>query len=409
MGGNSSTSGHIELSPPVRVLCIDIEGGHGGSSRSLYYSLKYIDRARIEPTVWYRRSGPIRELYQALDIPVSFEPLLPKASALPKYSRNIWQLVQHANQFRKAIGKPLNRLKDTVRAHDIVHFNHEAYATLAYWLRTKTQTPATMHIRTNVEETLFARLQMRLISRSVDRVAFITDNEEKTFRAFGGVTNGQVIRNIVEPFDPNDVTPLVPRGDRFTIASLSNVAWQRGSDRLLDVALHLKKLGGGNIRFLIAGDQTLKGSWPQPLKKIAARNGTLQDATSEYGLGDMFMFLGHVEEPERVLAAANVLIKPTRDNNPWGRDIIEGMAASLPVISVGTDKTFVETNVTGLLQPVFDAKEVAEFALKLSTDQDLLSKMGAAARARVSNLCNGPDRANDLANMWCSLAHAKSS
>ena len=29
---------------PIRVLCLDIEGGYGGSSRSLYFSLQNMDR-----------------------------------------------------------------------------------------------------------------------------------------------------------------------------------------------------------------------------------------------------------------------------------------------------------------------------------------------------------------------------
>ena len=50
----------------------------------------------------------------------------------------------------------------------------------------------------------------------------------------------------------------------------------------------------------------------------------------------MFVFLGHVSEPERVLAGCNVLARLSRENNPWGRDVIEALKARFPEI-VGPD------------------------------------------------------------------------
>ena len=62
------------MEAPMRVLCLDIEGGFGGSSRSLYYLLKHLDRGRVAPTVWCRKPGPIQERYEALGIPVAVMP-----------------------------------------------------------------------------------------------------------------------------------------------------------------------------------------------------------------------------------------------------------------------------------------------------------------------------------------------
>jgi hypothetical protein len=32
----------------IRILCLDIEGGHGGSSRSMYQSLRYLERSPVQ-------------------------------------------------------------------------------------------------------------------------------------------------------------------------------------------------------------------------------------------------------------------------------------------------------------------------------------------------------------------------
>lgn len=395
------------MSEPLRVLCLDIEGGYGGSSRSLYYSLKHIDRTRIVPTVWCRRDGPIRAMYAALGVPVEVVPGLPKASALRDLGPNLVQSAQHTIEFWRARNGTLDRLTSAAHEHDLIHFNHEGFAALAAWLRRATHRPATMHIRTQVAPTAFSRLQMKMINRAVDAVVFITPNEEATFRSLGGAAPGKVIFNIVEGAPDAGPHPGVPRDGRLRVASLSNAALVRGTDRLLDLARALAEMGRRDIVFVMAGDMTLKGSWPGDLAAVATCGGTLEDAAQEMGLSSYFVFLGHVPDPERVLAASDLLIKPTRDANPWGRDIIEAMAAGKPVVSLGTDTTFVETAATGILMQQFEPEAMAAALAGLADDRPRLATLGRNAAERVGRLCSGPDRAHDLADLWCSVASGK--
>ena len=105
-------------------------------------------------------------------------------------------------------------------------------------------------------------------------------------------------------------------------------------------------------------------------------------------------------EPETVLAACDVVIKPTREDNPWGRDILEGLASGKPVISVGTYDRFVETGKTGFLLEQYDAERVADILLELDRDRSMIGRLSSGARERMILLCDGPARANDLANLW---------
>lgn len=392
---------------PLKVLCLDIEGGYGGSSRSLYYLLKHLDRSQISPTVWCRRAGPIQARYESIDIPCVLMPDMPKASALPRFSRNVLQSAQLVREFASA--KPsLSKLLDASRTHDLIHFNHEGLAGLAKWTRRRACKPQTMHIRTNVRPSIFARMQMRAISRSVDEVAFITSNEEKTFRSLGGDVRGRVIFNVVEPEAEAQPHAGVPRDGRLVIASLSNAAWIRGTDRLLDIAEALKARRRSDVMFVIAGATALSGAWPGALDQLARSGATLEKAVADRDLSRYFHFLGHVPDPERVLAAADLLIKPTREDNPWGRDILEALAAGRPVLSVGQDQTFVETGVTGILQSEFDAVRLAGEICRLADDRNLIVRMGSLARGRVANLCDGKSRANDLAQMWHDVVRNRS-
>jgi glycosyltransferase involved in cell wall biosynthesis len=386
----------------LRVLCLDIEGGFGGSSRSLYESIRHMDRTQATIEVWCRRDGPVVVRYAALGVPCRVEPDIAHWSALPRVSRN---LVSFPSYLRRhaASGPFRRRLAREVNARfDRVHFNHESLFGLASWLRGRTARPFTMHVRTNLWPSPFARWQVRSLSRDIDAFAFITANEEKTFRRLGGVPRaGAVIHNIVAPPDVAPMPLAELAGEpRFKVACISAYSWMRGLDRLLDVAEELERMGRRDVLFVMAGRMTLTRSLPGLLGEIGRRGGTLADAAETRGLARYFRFLGHVTEPECVLVACDALAKPTREDNPWGRDILEAMAMGLPVLSVGTDATFVETGVTGVLHSPFDGAALAREIARLADDRDSARRMGTAARARVAQLCDGSARARDLLALW---------
>jgi len=386
----------------LRVLCLDIEGGYGGSSRSLFESLRHLDRDRAAAEVWCRLPGPVEARYRALGIPCRPMPDMPKVSSLPRLSRNLYAYAHGAAEFLRA--RPFREAlaHEVTSRFDLVHFNHEALFLLARWLRPRTRAPFVMHIRTNLHDSPFARMQSRISARSVDRFVFITENERATFeRQAGRPVEGRVIYNIAAP--PEDAVephPEVPRDGRFKVACLSSYSWQRGLDRLVDVAAELDRLGHGDVLFVMAGEMRLSRSLPGQLGAIGRRGGSLRDYVEARGLADMFHFLGHVDAPERVLAACDALAKPSRENNPWGRDVLEALAAGRPVLACGSYGVFVEDGVTGVLLPRFEAAEMARRLMALADDREACRRLGEAGRERAARLCDGPARAAELLAVW---------
>jgi glycosyltransferase involved in cell wall biosynthesis len=114
----------------------------------------------------------------------------------------------------------------------------------------------------------------------------------------------------------------------------------------------------------------------------------------------MFCFLGWVPNPGTVLAACDVLAKPARRDLPWGRDVLEAMAAGKPVVTTGTDSTFVETNVTGILLPRFDPQSFADALIELARDGARRQLMGTNAKRRVEVLCSPRTQAIALLKVW---------
>ncbi|MDD9925334.1 MAG: glycosyltransferase, partial [Rhodospirillaceae bacterium] len=162
----------------------------------------------------------------------------------------------------------------------------------------------------------------------------------------------------------------------------------------------LRTLGRNDIGFVVAGNMNLSRSLPGDLGTLGRAGLGLADYAEKHHVADLITFLGHIDEPERLIAGVDALIKPTRENNPWGRDILEALAAGKPVFSVGQYDRFVTTGKTGILQPQWDAAALARGLSHLADNDDLLAEMGRAAAERTARLCDGPTQANSLVKIW---------
>lgn len=328
---------------------------------------------------------------------------MPVESLVRRPTRNLVILARAAWQLAKARTFLRDLAADIDGRFDVVHFNHVGLWLVAAYLRSRTHKAFVMHIRTKPEPNAFTRFQSRLVSRVCDHLVFITENEEKHFRSLGGTAPGTVVFNVTAPVHG----PLPPvegfLADRFRVACLSNFSWDRGVDRLADIADVLAAEGRGDIVFVVAGNMELAGAGPLPgrLGKLKRQGLTFPDFIRELGLEGMFVFLGHISDPERVYVSCDIVIKPSREKaGPWGRDIIEGMSHGKPVIAVGTWNRFVETGVTGFLQRDFDPVAMAHEICRLADSPEVCRALGRSARARIADLCDPERRARELQMVW---------
>ena len=83
-----------------KILCIDHEGGYGGSSRSLYYLLKSLDKNLFEIEVWCGKAGPIQSIYKDHNI-LSKVYQMPTMNTVFSFTRNIISLINFTKIFIK--------------------------------------------------------------------------------------------------------------------------------------------------------------------------------------------------------------------------------------------------------------------------------------------------------------------
>ena len=156
------------------------------------------------------------------------------------------------------------------------------------------------------------------------------------------------------------------------------VPW-KALETLLEAAAHLR-VRVPMATYLIVGDVVTDPANRPAAVRYRESLLTLRD---NLGLGDRVHFLGDRADVPRILAGLDVLVHTAVDE-PFGRVLIEAMAAGKPVVATrgGGVAEIVEDGVTGYLVPPRDDAAVAE-RIALLADERRRSAMGQAGRNRA--------------------------
>lgn len=111
----------------------------------------------------------------------------------------------------------------------------------------------------------------------------------------------------------------------------------------------------------------------------------LQQLAVSLGLGEAVRFVGHRQDVARLLAAMDLLVHASIAPEPFGRVLIEGMAAAKPVVAsaAGGVPEIVLDGQTGLLVEPGDVQGFAQAILSLLRHPERAAALGRAGRQRV--------------------------
>jgi glycosyltransferase involved in cell wall biosynthesis len=134
---------------------------------------------------------------------------------------------------------------------------------------------------------------------------------------------------------------------------------------------------GGRLYCVLAGDGPKRGE----LERLAA----------ELNIQDRVRFLGRVDRPASVFAAADVIAVPSREEC-FGLVLVEAMATGRPVVSasVGGMREIVTPSADGLVFSSEDHAALAERVDRLLRDPALCEEIGRQARLTVCQRYSKP-------------------
>jgi glycosyltransferase involved in cell wall biosynthesis len=345
-----------------RILFLEQSTAIGGGVLSLLELARSLDRTEFEPMVLFYWAHPARDRFDRAGI----------------HSMSVWP-AKPGKDPRRSLRREISiarRVRSIVRRHavDILHHN-----THLYWDRASVLGAAgcsavqVCHIRNFRPFTLAERL----CARHVD--AFIYTSQAVAQHCLEqGIEpgRGHVIHN------PIDIVRFASGGDRRRIRRELNLkpddhvvvcigrldTW-KGQDHFLTALAELRRQGRP-VKGLLVGDYPPR----------ARRNGyacKLETMVEQLGLRDHVRMTGFREDIPELLAASDLFVHCSVSPEPFGRVVVEAMAAGTPVIATasGGILDIVRHGETGLLVPCADAAALADSMARLLEDPSTVSRL----------------------------------
>jgi glycosyltransferase involved in cell wall biosynthesis len=131
----------------------------------------------------------------------------------------------------------------------------------------------------------------------------------------------------------------------------------------------------------------------------------LRALAEELGVQDRIAFRGFRERAE-LFAGSALAVHTSILPEPFGRTILEAMAAGVPVVGAraGAVPEIVANGITGRLYPAGDAQALAEAMVSLLSDETHRQALGAAGRARAADLFSVERMARHFEAVWLGAA-----
>ena len=322
----------------MNLLHFDVEGGWGGSSNSLFELVKRLKINGHKSYVICRKKGPIQQKYKKEKIKYFLEENL--YSFIPrKNGKNLKNFIRSLTQIVFFPFGLFNVLR-IIKKYKIeaLHINYEGFFLLGLVLKILINKPILFHIRTQFpKNNLACRFIVKLIVNFIaDYIFFISDREKFYFNKYD--KNSKVPKQIL--FNISTFQKKNKKTKNNLITYFGNISYQKGVDRIIDVAILCKKLNL-NYKFQIFGKLNKNGYGKDFYLKLKKK-------INDYNLKNIHL-MGHVSKPEKYLCQSYLQIRISRTNDPYGRDIIEALTMSVPSLATGFYQGIIKHNINGYL------------------------------------------------------------
>ncbi len=376
---------------PHTVLYVDHCPELSGAELSLLALASGLDRSRFRPIVVLPSNGPLARALAEQRIPVRLVPIGGRFLGLSRGYAAAHPL-RTAAMLRHAV-RPVRRLRRIIREEGaaVVHSNSLKAHVLAAAAARGTTARIIWHMR-DILAGGPAEATLRWAAlRWPDRVVAISKAvRDSIVRRKADAANVVTIYNgiAVETGPSADNANALRRefgipADAPLVCQIGQIARRKGQREFVEAAAAIVKAQPA-ARLLVVG----KVLFPQ---NEAAYEQELLELIERLGLEDSVVLTGHRHDVARILAACDVMVHAATEPEPFGRVLIEAMAAGKPVVSTdagAAPEIVVDLNgsggePTGILVPPESPGCIASAVLRLLNDTALAERLGAAGRERV--------------------------
>lgn len=356
---------------PIKVLFISHSSGMVGAEKSLLLLLKHIDRKRFEPIVVIPNSGDLETEIKKLGI-TTYEVKSPwwvlgQNNALPRVLTLGRAMISEILALSKLYKIIKHENIDVVYTNTIVNISGAIISAI-------TKRPHIWHIREiipnnpDLKSVLPNKLLFNFISATSNRVICNSYATAKQFLNITPTDKIEVIYNAVE-ITRNENVDYIPdicgvKTTDWLVAVIGTLQERKAQDDAIK-ACKIAQKTIPNIKLLLIGDGS--DNYKNYLHKVV----------NELNMRDYVLFTGYRSDVPQILPNCKILLMPST-NEPFGRVIIEAMAAGIPVIGsdAGGIKEIIDDSITGYLVAPRDPQKIAERIIYLFHHPDTAKNMG---------------------------------
>jgi len=380
-----------------RILYVEKPALVGGSVISLYELVSGLDTSLYEPIVLFYGPNPYREQFRALGVKVitlseqapsatpSAGPQRDIAASLSRYGNWLATGYRAAQKVYIATRRdwPMaQRVAHLIRgkAIDLVHHNNSLRGNRATVMAARLDgVPQVCHVRLLLPQ---LSLVERYLARSVNAFIYISKAVERSCRNQGiPADRGQVVYNPinVEVFgQPDGVGELraefgLAAQDQL-ISNIGRLDWWKGHEYFLQAMAEVIQ-SQPKTKALIVGE-------PDSSRLSQAYYQRLQQLVTDLQLSNHVIFTGFRTDIPRIMATSDIVVHSSSEPEPFGRAIVEAMAAGRPVVATaaGGPLDIIEDQVTGLLVPPQNAALMAKAIQQLLQNHEQATMIGQRAQ-----------------------------
>jgi glycosyltransferase involved in cell wall biosynthesis len=386
---------------PATVLYLTTSGQIGGAERCLMSLVAGLDRERYRASVLIGSAGPLEGQLQAASVAAAVLPLPAAVRRLSRYHPNRGLAARLAPWWETPWY--LARLRyEGRRAHpSLIHSNGPKMHILSALLRRQWGVPLVWHLHDfpagepggaepapRGAEPWFNRALQRLSAHADAIIA----NSHAVARAYAERLPALAAKLRVVPngLNPQCWAQGDGRGfrhrfgvpdDAFVFGMVSIFAPWKGQEIFLEAARRVHECLP-QTRFLLAGEDIYDTTGH------GGRGRQLREQARASGLDGVVTFTGYLAAPAELAAAyasLDVMVHASTRPEPFGRTIIEAMAAGVPVIAArgGGVPEIIADGRDGVLTPPGDAAALAEAMVRLHADAGRRRALAEQARQRV--------------------------
>ncbi len=303
-------------------------------------------------------------------------------------------------QFARSVLPRALRIRKVIRRvkPDIVHVNSAPHSGLAGIFASRLQrVPCVCHIRNLSNLSII----QKWASSSVCRFVFISTAVQQHMLEQGvGTTNGQVVFNGVDIEEYQSAGTATFRedlgvsDDTLLVAIVGRLDHWKGHGVFIDSIDKLRSRGYRLKGLIIGASQ----SSPRNQRYVKDLQAQVEDGRLE----EVIAFLGPRRDMPAIMQEIDVLVLASTEPEPFGRVVIEAMAAGTPVVATaaGGILDIIRDRKTGYLVPAADIDAMAAAIEEAHTDPEGRIKIIEAAKAEVEQRFSSKHYAEEIVRIY---------